>query len=83
MSVLVGGKVFIAPNGFDTVRVFRHGYVHPMQVNNFDLISEMAQTAFSLPEADNNPFKAFELMGWDEITDPKILEMLSDNEVKP
>ena len=77
MGNLVGGKVFMAPNGFDTVRVFPHGFVHPIQVDDFDLIQEMSTKAFSMT---NNPFKAFEIMGWDEITDPEHLKMIAECE---
>lgn len=73
MSNLVGGKVFIAPNGFDTVRVFPHGFVEPIQVDDFELIQEMSNKAFTMA---GNSFDAFKLMGWDEITDPKELKMI-------
>lgn len=80
MGKLIGGKVFIAPNGFDTVRVFRHGYVHPIQVGDFDLIKEFSVIAFNMPAAKGNPFEAFKLMGWDEVTDPKVLELIAESE---
>lgn len=81
MSNLVGGKVFVAPNGMDTVRVFRHGFVHPIQImGDFEVIQEMSRIAIDMPEAKGNPFKAFELMGWDEITDPTELAMMAEFE---
>lgn len=78
MGQLIGGKIFVAPNGFDTVRVFRHGYVHPIQVSDFDMIQEMSRLAIEQPEAKGNPFKAFALMGWDEVTDPNEVKLIEE-----
>lgn len=69
MGQLIGGKVFVAPNGRTKVRVFRHGFVAPeseITMEEGALIEEMSSIAFSMPEAKGNPFKAFKLMGWTE-----------------
>lgn len=69
MSNVIGGKVFVAPNGLAKCRVFRHGFVKPLTeeaADNIDIIQEMSLMAMDMPDVRNNPFNAFIKMGWTE-----------------
>lgn len=64
---LIDGKVYVAPNGINKVRVYPHGFIEPMgdiSEETVELIKEMSLFAINKLGQKATPFQVFEFMGW-------------------
>lgn len=69
---VIGGKVYVAPNGVHKVEIFPHGYIQfpkDMPANVKDIIHDASLMAADAMGGNSSatPYEVFEAMGWTEV----------------